>query len=65
MSLEDLKKQYQNLEVSKTKKRVCGKISLQVCFDRKEPTIKISDGIGIIEVSFKEFETLQKYDISN
>ena len=52
---------HEDLEDLKIRKKLKGRLDIQICFDRKKPTIKLFDGISNIELSIDEFEALQKY----
>ena len=52
---------YEDIEDLKKRKKLKGKLDIQICFDRKRPTIKLYDGVSTIELTLEELESLQKY----
>ena len=52
---------YEDIEDLKKRKSLKGRLDVQICFDRKRPTIKLFDGISSIELNIEEFDALQKY----
>ena len=52
---------YEDIEDLKKRKKLKGKLDIQICFDRKRPTIKLFDGIASIELTLEAFDALQKY----
>lgn len=59
--LDEAKKKYRDIEKLKSKQKIFGKLSIQICFDRKDPSFKLYDGISSIEISEKEFAELKNY----
>ena len=61
--LDDIEQDYLLLEKLKTPVKIEGNLSVRLSFDRKRLTLILSDGISSIELSKKQFEALQKYEI--
>ena len=61
MDLEDIQIKYQDIEKLKIATKIDGSLSVRLSFDRKNVTVILSDGIGSIELSKKQFITLQEF----
>ena len=44
-----------------TFKKLAGKLSIKVCFDRKNPTVKIYDNTSCVELNDKELVALLEW----
>jgi hypothetical protein len=58
---EQIIENHEDLKDLRKRKNLKGKLDIQVCFDRKRPTIKLFDGISSIELSIAELDALQNY----
>ena len=54
-------KNHKSVELLKKRKKLVGKLSIQVCFDRSKPTVKLYDGVSTMELSLEEFQALRDY----
>ena len=59
MSFEAIEKKHKELQELSSSKKIFGKLSIRFCFDRKKPTVILTDGCGSIELSEQEFKALQ------
>jgi hypothetical protein len=58
---DEIIKNHKTVEKLKIRRKIEGKLSIQVCFDRAKPTVKLYDGVSNIELTIGELEALQKY----
>jgi len=62
--LDDIEQDYLLLEKLKTPVKIDGNLSIRLSFDRKRLSIILSDGISSVELSKKQFEMLQNYEMN-
>lgn len=63
MSFDKIEKKHQEILSLQTNQKIFGNISIRFCFDRKKPTVILSDNCSSIELSEQEFKALQEYII--
>jgi len=59
---EQIINNHEDIEDLKKRKKLKGKLDIQISFDRKHPTIKLYDGLAQIELTIAQFEALQNYE---
>ena len=60
---EQIIKNHEAISYMKKRRKIHGKLTIRVSFDRSTPTIKLHDGQSSIEISPAEFEALKAYQV--
>ena len=58
---DEVIKNHKSVELLKKRKKLAGKLSIQVCFDRSKPTVKLYDGVSTMELTLEEFQAIKDY----